>query len=172
MPEITNVKGWEDLKKAMQAVPSELATRHMGPAVKSGAQVIGRKMRENARNFKKPTGRLASFIGVGKVQWNAKGAIYAVGLRKGHKIGHLVEFGSAAHDITASEGGALLVNGVFVGKTVRHPGSAPTPFLRAALEWGQWSAMQAIGDYLKRAFGVGLSRSVLAPSSGGGYGWD
>lgn len=46
--------------------------------------------------------------------------------------------------------GSLVINGNFVGQSVHHPGAAPRPFLRPALDSQSQAALVAVGNAIKK----------------------
>jgi hypothetical protein len=60
-----------------------------------------------------------------------------------------VEYGTQRHWITSRDGKALSIGGVFFVKAVEHPGAAPRPFLRPALDTQATAAVMAAGEYIR-----------------------
>jgi HK97 gp10 family phage protein len=79
-----------------------------------------------------------------------KGTVYAYLKAGGRKAphAHLVEFGTAAHKITAKKGSALVVNGKAV-RDVDHPGAKAKPFMRPSFDTGAQSALVAVGEKIR-----------------------
>jgi HK97 gp10 family phage protein len=140
------VKGGDELAALLGRLPVEVETKIMRNAMAGGARIIRDEARARA-----PTrsGALARSI---KVTRNTKhGQIIAKVRLKGRHafIGKFMEYGVLPHQIWAKGKGSLVIDGVAIGKQVWHPGHAPRPFMRPALDSRAAQAVEVIGDYLR-----------------------
>lgn len=176
----THVKGLAELQKFLDQLPAKLEANVMRSAMRAGANVIsahakanapiGNPSSEGAKKYGGYRGALRDSIRVstrsrrGQVTAtvkaggkNSKGAdVYYV---------HFLEFGTAAHFISAKvrgknvagrlnrmgkkSGGVLNIGGNLVG-SVMHPGIAPRPFMRPALDARAQDALVAVGEAIKK----------------------
>ena len=114
---------------------------------KAGLQKVGRAIVKEARaRINDRSGTLSGAL-MTKVErrpdWDGKTLRGRAGVRLSRRggpgtyapHGHLVEFGTAPH-ILVPEGESMYIHGsgVWVSGPIRHPGAAPRPFLRPAIE--------------------------------------
>lgn len=169
------VKGLKQLDDFLAAFPVKLQKG----AVRAGLTAAGGVVRDEARaRAPKKTGKMARSIRTGSPKVNQNGTI-SVKVRADPKaqhafIAHWIEYGVSPHFIRAGDSGmsprlltraannggtsdvatgAMKINGNFVTGTILHPGFAPRPFLRSALDTKAQEAVKAfagrIQDYLK-----------------------
>lgn len=80
--------------------------------------------------------------------------VVGVGPTENHWHSHMIEFGARAHRITAKNRKALqFINGTF-RRSVQHPGFAPRPFLRPALDTRKDEAQAVAAREFKRKTGA------------------
>lgn len=152
-----SIKGGADLAKALAEFPVKLEAQVMQSALRGGANLIAerarslvpvatRELRKSIRvraRKNKRTGYVNVYIGAG-------------GRRKGDPFyAHLVEFGTAPHEIRPKGKKSLLVAGV-LREVVQHPGATPRPFLRPAFDSESTRAIDEIG----KRVGQGIKRIV------------
>lgn len=154
------IKGGAELNRLLKMLPIEAETKLVRNGLNRGANIIRDQAKANINRRSGATARaIMSSSGVDKAQ----GLVYAkVKLHKRRKfIGRFLEYGTAAHLIWVSASkGSLIVNGVPIGKQVLHPGTAPRPFLRPALDTKADEAVQAVLTYLTSYLQFG---SITAP---------
>lgn len=139
------VRGLKELNQFLQQLPVKLEQNVLRGALRAGAKLVQEAAKANAP---KDTGQLAAGIKVGT---KAKGGrvIANVKLTGPHAfIGPWLEYGVAAHQITAAKGGWLFFGGSFA-KSVDHPGIQPRPFMRPALDMQASAAVFAAAQYMK-----------------------
>ncbi len=143
---ITKFKGGAELQNALLTLAPKIEQNVMRGALRAGVKPIQVEARQNAN---KDTGLMAKGL---KVSTRAKGGLVTASLKatgKHRSLAHWQEFGTNPHIIKAAPGSALNINGVFV-KEVQHPGTAPKPFLRPALDGKAGAAVNAVAGYVKQ----------------------
>jgi HK97 gp10 family phage protein len=155
------IKGGAELDQLLKQLPIEVETKIVRNGLNKGANIIRDQAKANIRVRSGATMRaIKSSSGVDKAQ----GLVYAkVKLDKKRKfIGRFLEYGTGAHQIWVSAAkGSLVVNGVAIGKQVTHPGTAPRPFLRPALDAKAQEAVQEMVTYLTNYLQFG---TITAPT--------
>lgn len=179
MADITlNVKGLDKLQKFLEEFPVKLqrnvargAMRAAAVEVKSAVFTyaqVGPPSSEGASRYAQKEGDLRSTI---RVSVRIKGGtvvakVLAGGTAKGGAptLNEAIwnEFGTRPHTI-AAVAGALKIGDRFVG-SVQHPGAAPHPFMRPALDARAGAAVLAAGNYVKNRLATknGLDTSDVA----------
>lgn len=140
------VKGMRELNQFLQQLPVKLERNVLRGALRAGAKPVQEQAKRDAP---RDTGKLAEGIKIGT---KAKGGrvVANVKLTGPHAhIGRWLEYGVAAHQITASTGGWLFFGGNFA-KAVQHPGIPARPFMRPALDSQAQAAVVAAAQYMKR----------------------
>jgi hypothetical protein len=142
------INGGKELDALMQQLPVEVETKILRNGLAAGANII----RDEARGLiHRRSGLTAEAIKTSRSTNPGEGYVVAkVRLdRRRRFIGYFLEYGVAAHQIWVSGGkGSLVINGVPIGKQVWHPGFAPMPFMRPALDAKAGEAVQAVTNYL------------------------
>lgn len=121
---------------ALLVAPTSPVTRN----VTEKAEAVAEQARQNVRaNFRTRTGTLENSIGLFPRE-NADGVEYEVGT-DGAPYGRILELGSTDHVIQATAAGGVLASEpghpdplLAPRFRVMHPGNAPRPWLRPALE--------------------------------------
>ena len=143
----TSVKGLSELQAVLNTLPAQLEKNIMRSAMRQGANVIMKKARANiSADGSVETGLMRKGI---KVQTEAKSGTVIAKVRATGKHAYLtnwIEFGVRPHSIKK---GAKLKSGKLQGGTP-HPGFAPKPFLRTALDTEMQAATIAIGNAIKK----------------------
>lgn len=163
------IKGGKELDAFLAQFPLKVQRQVLRNALRRGANVI----RDEARLLApKKTGKMAKSI---KTDTRTENGLPVARVRlkgKGAYRGVFMEYGVAPHIISA-EGNlsasamnrrnkkreALKIGEVYVGK-VQHPGVAPRPFMRPALDNKANEAINAVGQYIHQWMQVG---SLQAP---------
>lgn len=163
MTDLIHVKGLSELQAFMDQLPAKIESNIMRSALRAGANVV---LKEARANVPEKTGLLKSGL---KVSTSRKyGQVRAV-VRAGGKhayIGKFVEYGTAAHFIKPKKAKSLFIAGL-LRDGVQHPGAAPKPFMRPALDSQAQAALMAVGEAIKKrltkqginAMGVDLEAS-------------
>lgn len=140
------VKGLKELNSFLQQLPAKLEQNVLRGALRAGAQPVAEDARDNAPE---KTGELKAGIKVSTK--SRRGRVTAsVKLTGKHAyLGKWLEYGVAAHQITAGKGGWLFFGGNFA-RSVEHPGISPRPFMRPALEKRAQEAVLAAANYMKQ----------------------
>jgi HK97 gp10 family phage protein len=141
------IKGGKELQALMQQLPVEVETKILRNGLAAGANVI----RDEAKQLiRRRSGETAEAIKtVRSTDSNGGYVIAKVAVARSRRfIANFLEFGVAAHQIWAKSKMSLVINGVPIGKQVWHPGFAPMPFMRPALDAKAGEAVQAVGNYL------------------------
>ncbi len=159
MSDLRHVKGLAELEKYLEQVPVKMEKNVMRGALRVGMQPVAAAAKTNIHSV---SGELAAGL---KIRTRAKGSIVMarlVAAGRHYFVAKWVEFGTAAHDIAAKDGGWLLFGGQFV-RSVWHPGARPHPFLRPALDGNATAAVVAAAEYIKKrlATKAGLDTSAV-----------
>lgn len=157
------VRGLSELNQFLQQLPAKIEANVLRGALRAGAKVILMEARrlapvgppnsENARLYGGYEGALRDSIRVGATSKRGRITAYVKAGGKSAKTkadvyyAHFLEYGTAAHKITAAKGGWLFF-GKFA-KAVMHPGIQPRPFMRPALESQAQEAVLAAANYMK-----------------------
>jgi HK97 gp10 family phage protein len=142
----THVKGLADLQKFMDQLAPKIERNVMRGALRSGMNTVKPVAQRNVHSV---SGELAKGLKVGT---RARGGTVTASLKatgKHRSIAHLVEFGTAAHTITAKNRKGLSFGGLFF-QSVQHPGAKPRPFMRPALDQQAQNAVIAAAEYMKK----------------------
>jgi HK97 gp10 family phage protein len=141
------IKGGSEVAALIAQLPIEIEQKILRNGLAAGANVI----RDEAKSLApKKSGELADDIKT--TRGTGEGYVYAkIRLSGKHAfLGRFMEYGVAPHQIWARSKESLVINGVPIGKRVWHPGLAPRPFMRPALDARAGEAVQAVADYLTR----------------------
>jgi HK97 gp10 family phage protein len=157
--DLTHVKGLAKLNDFLQQVPVKMETNVLRGAMRAGANVIAPVARANASV---ESGELRDGIKVSVSSRNGRvtGKVKLTG--KHAFLGRWLEYGVAAHLITAAKGFWLFFGGMFA-KSVQHPGFQPKPFMRPALDSQAQAAVVAAAEYMKKRLSTkhGLDTSAV-----------
>jgi HK97 gp10 family phage protein len=163
MPQFKNIKGFEELAKALDTFPEKFGRNVVRAGLRAGAKPIKEEVQRNApvgppssKGAAKYGGRPGLLrdsvrIGTGYKNGVVKAIIKVGGKVKGGGDAFypiMVEFGTAAHIIAARTGKSLYINGVFLSY-VQHPGAHAKPFVRPALIGKANAALAETGNYIK-----------------------
>ena len=140
------VKGLADLNKFLQQLPAKVEQSVLRGALRAGANVV---MAEAKANVPVDSGQLRDGLKVSTSSRRGRVTAKVKATGKHAFIAPWLEYGTAAHKITAKKGKGLFFGGLFV-KGVQHPGSRPKPFLRPALDGRAQDAVVAAAQYMKR----------------------
>jgi HK97 gp10 family phage protein len=158
------VKGLDELNKALLALPEAISRTIGEHAVHAGCEVIQKAAQDGAPER---TGQLIDDIKV-KVGSNLDarrasgesaeidGEVY-VSKRSAAKA-RWAEFGTAPHVINA-HGKTLDINGEPVGKAVHHPGQPARPFMRPAFDNNKERAVGAMADDLRANLAIAVEEA-------------
>lgn len=156
-----SIKGGKELDALLQQLPVEVETKILRNGLAAGANVI----RDEARVLApKKSGQMAKSIKTVRSVDKAGGQVVAkVRLKGKHAfLGVWMEYGVLPHQIWVhSNKESLVINGVPIGKHVWHPGFAPKPFFRPAIDTKAEEAVQAVGNYLTQHLSWG---TIQAPT--------
>lgn len=153
------VKGLAELDKYLSHFPRNLQTG----AYRAGLTAAARVIRDEARlRAPKRTGQMARSIKSGSARRNQDGSFsISVRLQGPHAfIGVFHEYGVQPHYITAGESnlsarkltqkvrreGAMKIGENYITGAILHPGHAPRPFMRPALDSAAQEAVMAFRD--------------------------
>lgn len=146
----TVITGLADLQVQLDKFPPLVERKLLRGALRAGQKITLERARQDIHSV---SGDLAASL---RISTRASGSNVSAKVVAGNATApyaHLVEFGTKAHLISASRGGALsLPSGTY--RVVHHPGAKPKPFMRPALDAAAVDnspAFQAVGDYLALA---------------------
>lgn len=140
-----HVTGLADLQKFLDTLPVKIEKNIMRGALRRGMNEVKPAAQQGVHSI---SGLLAAGLKVGT---RAKGGTVYATLKATGKHAYLarwVEYGTAAHTITAKDRKGLSFGGVFF-QSVQHPGARPKPFLRPALDQQANAAVVAAAEYMK-----------------------
>ena len=145
-----HIKGGAELNKFLQQLPAKIEQSVLRGALRAGANVVMAEAKaelENAGSV--DSGQLRDGL---KVSTSSRRGRVTAEVKATGKHAHIapwLEYGTAAHKITAKKGKGLFFGGLFV-KGVQHPGSRPKEFMRPALDGRAQDAVVAAAEYMKR----------------------
>ncbi len=143
------LKGVAEMRAASQRLIATVQAAVPG-ALAAGAEVVAQRIQENAAVH---SGELRDSVRV-EVGQDAEGRPLVTVEAGGPNVPQALwqEFGTAAHRIAAKPGHALRLgeSGQFAA-AVRHPGEAPRPYFRPAVDATADAAAQATAAHLRRA---------------------
>ena len=166
MKDTMHVKGLSELSKFLEQLPTKIEKNIMRSALRAGAKVIATEVRANVP-VSEPSSRNASRYGgyAGALRDSIRintgfdpklGVVASVAVGGQTKSARTttyyapwVEYGTAAHWIIAKGQGSLSIGG-FPVQRVMHPGAAPKPFVRPALDATASAAVVAVGQGIKK----------------------
>lgn len=146
MTELTHVKGLKELAAMLQTLPAKLEANVLRSALRAGANVV---KAEAVRMAPVKSGLLRAGL---KVSTNNRRGTVTAKVKATGKHAYIapwLEYGVAAHKISGKKGGWLSFGGLFA-KSVQHPGFAPRPFMRPALDSQAQAALVAVGNAIKK----------------------
>jgi len=161
-----NIKGGQELDKLLQTLPAKLERNILRSALAAGARVIAKEAKANAP-VGRPSNVAASEYGgyPGALRDSVRvttgrtktGGVYASvkaggKTKKGADVfyAHIVEYGARRHVIKPRAKKALTIGGRFVGGEVDHPGVAPRPFMRPAVDARLPQALLAVTAQIRK----------------------
>lgn len=142
-----HVKGLAELQQFLDQLPAKLEKNVMRGGLRAGMKVVLPQARQNIHSV---SGELAAGL---KISTRARSGFVIASLKSGGPHGFVarfVEYGTAAHFIAAGPGGGLRMPNNQVVAGVMHPGAAPRPFMRPALDSQASAAVVATGEYVKQ----------------------
>lgn len=163
----SNIKGFEELEKALSEFPQKLLKNAMRRALRAGVKVIATEAKIQcpvappsqtaSLKYGAKEGELRRSIRIGTNTIRGTSTVYGYVRAGSFKAYYArwVEFGTASHSITA-KGRALSFGGNFY-KSVAHPGAAPHPFMRPALDAKQHEAIDAMAASLAESISKKLN---------------
>lgn len=140
-----NVTGLSELSTFLDELPGKLQRNVMRGALRAGMKPVQADAKANAAHA---SGQMRDGL---KISTSNKGGLVVASLKATGPHGFLarfVEFGTAAHDISAKNGGALAFGGGAYQR-VHHPGQKPRAFMRPALDAQAGNAVVAAAEYMK-----------------------
>lgn len=141
-----NVKGLSELQAFLDQLPAKIESNIMRSALRAGANVV----RDEAKaNVPEKTGLLKAGI---KVSTSSRRGVVKAIIKTTGKHAYLarwLEYGTAAHFIKPKTAKSLFFAGL-MRDGVDHPGAAPKPFLRPALDSQSQAALMAVGEAIKK----------------------
>lgn len=157
----SNISGLKELDLALKQFALKMEGNIVRGGVRAGTSVFLKRARSYINNR---TGKLSKSL---RIRTKMKKGRVSATLIAGNAdafYAHMVEFGTARHLIQATNdtgqnvaakvnragrknAGALSFGNTTV-EQVQHPGSAPHPFMRPALDGGQTEAVAAMAEYL------------------------
>jgi HK97 gp10 family phage protein len=144
------IKGGKELSIALKGLPLKIERNIMRSALVSGARIIAD---EAKANVPVKLGRLKKSVRVSSR--SKRGMVEAKAKAGGKKAfyANFVEFGTAAHAITASAGKLLAFTSKsgkkIVIKSVYHTGAVSKPFMRPAFDAKSAAAINAVAKKVK-----------------------
>lgn len=140
-----HVTGLKELGQFLDTLPEKLRKNVVRGALRKGMNEVKPAAQQGVHSI---SGLLAAGLKVGT---RAKGGTVYATLKATGKHGYVarwVEYGTAAHTITAKDRKALSLGGVLF-QSVQHPGARPKPFMRVALDTQASRAVVAAAEYMR-----------------------
>lgn len=141
-----HVKGFNELQKFLDELPAKMEANIMRAAMRAGANVI---LQQARANVPAKTGLLRAGL---RVYTSRRRGVVKANVRAGGKhayIGKFVEYGTAAHLIKPKTAKSLFIAGL-MRDGAQHPGAAPKPFMRPALDTAANAALEAVAEAIKK----------------------
>lgn len=168
---LDGIKGGRELQEYLNTLPAKIEKNLMKAALRQGANVILEAARQNAPS---ETGALRRSIKVstGGRSGEAKAIIRAggktsMGKNKGSRdvwYALLVEYGTAPHSITVGQDSKALGVPNKPVHTVSHPGAAPRPYMRPAIDEKADAAVRKVGEILRQRLSTEHGIDVPMPA--------
>lgn len=143
MAELTHVKGLKELQAFLDQLPAKMERNVIRGALRAGANVVKPAAQAGINSV---SGALAASL---RVSVRARRGTVTAAVKTNLFYARFVEYGTRRHTIKASTGSALAFGGAMVW-SVDHPGTAPHPFMRPALDTRAGAAVVAAGEYIKQ----------------------
>lgn len=146
MSELVHVRGLKELQAFLDTLPAKMEANIMRSALRQGANVV---KDEAKANVAVKSGLLRDGL---KVSTRSRRGVVTASVKAGGKHAYLarwIEYGTAAHKIAPKKAKSLFFGGIFA-EGVDHPGSAPKPFMRPALDTQSQAALVAVGHAIKK----------------------
>lgn len=158
----SNLKGGKEIQEFLNTLAPKIEKSIMRGAVRAGAKVLLDEVKQNIPVLSgdaRDSVRISTSARKGKVTASVK-----AGNKKVYYL-KWVEYGTAAHSITAN-GGFLSFGGIFT-KSVNVSGIQAKPFMRPAIDTKSTEAINAAGEYIgKRLTKQGLNAPSLEVDDG------
>lgn len=141
------IKGGAELAAFLTSLPAKLERNIMRSAMRAGAKVIQQDAKTRIHNV---SGKLSAGLKIGTSA--RAGMVQARLMTRGEHayLARWVEYGTAAHTITAGKGKALaFLSGGHPVASVEHPGARPHPFMRPALDTQAGAALAAVAERIR-----------------------
>ena len=138
------IQGLAELNQALQELPAKIEANVLRGALRAGQKVILDKARSNINNR---TGDLSKSLRIKTSKRGGKvSAVLIAGDKKAY-YPHMVEKGTVKHFIKPKSAKSLFFAGLR-REVVDHPGAAPKPFMRPALDSESGNAVEAVREYI------------------------
>lgn len=163
MTQEIHVRGLAELNRALEQLPVKIERNILRGALRAGAKVqldearrlvpVAPPNEENARLYGGRPGALRDSL---RISVRARGSVVTAQVKAGGKrsgtdtyYAPWVEKGTKPHDIKPRARKSLFFAGL-LREVVRHPGAAPKPFMRPALERTTQRVLATIVAYIRR----------------------
>jgi len=175
------ITGGRELDAFLQTLAPKIEQNIMRSALNAGARVIRDEAKSlapvgqpNANNVEKYGGYQGALRDAIRVSSRIRNGTVNVSVKVGGKGGksrsadvfyaHMVEFGTAAHEIKPKTAGGLFFGGSVL-QSVMHPGSQGQPFMRPAFDNKSGEALLAISAQIrKRLTREGINTQAPIPT--------
>lgn len=161
MSEDINVTGLSDLQEFLDQLTPKVERNVMRGALRAGMMVVLPAARQGIHSV---SGELAAGLKVGT---RAQGGLVTANIKATGPhafVAKWVEYGTKAHFIGGQPGHGLRFPDGQIVEGVVHPGAAPHPFMRPALDGQASSAVVAAAEYMKERLATkeGLDTSDIS----------
>lgn len=183
----TYVKGLAELQRFLDTLPAKIEKNIMRGALRAGVNVLKPAV---AANIHSVSGDLLASL---RISVRVKGGQVVAAVKTDHWTAKWVEYGTRQHWISVQDSarpgrntrrgwrafsigtlnrmadrGSLIIGRNFVGQSVTHPGAAPHPYMRRALDTHAQAAVVAVGNYVKQRLATkhGLDTSEVIVEEG------
>lgn len=140
-----HVKGLAALQKVLDQLPAKIERNVLRGSLRAGMAVVLPVAKHGVRRV---SGKLQDGLKLGTRTKGGRVTAFIKASGPHAFLAKWVEFGTAAHKISAKSGGMLSFGGRFV-KSLQHPGAKPRKFMRPALDSQASAAVNAAAQYMK-----------------------
>jgi HK97 gp10 family phage protein len=148
MDSSVNITGFAELQAQLDKLPANIEKKLLRGALRAGQKTVLEQARQTVHSV---SGDLAASL---RISTGSRRGRVSATVKAGDKkafYAKFVEFGTAAHIITAKAGQSLSFGGGQYA-SISHPGAMKKPFMRPALDQAampESAAFKAVGAYLQ-----------------------
>jgi HK97 gp10 family phage protein len=156
MTELKHVNGLKELQQQLNRLPAQLEAQVMRAGMRAGGKVFEAEIKAKIPVVRRSDGTAGQLRDSVRTTTTSKGGVVAAHVRMGNAkawYARLIEFsGAAPHEIRPKGHKSLLIAGI-LRRVVHHPGFAPRPIMRPAMDSRAGAAVVAVGEYVRKRLG-------------------